>query len=104
MTDKKTSVSRRSFLKGSLAAGSIKCTSVWDPALCGGHASVTIQQTKQPLRSALTSTNRSIRRRGRGRITCIQAAVSMSMVRAIGGMMQTMKPMNLKGNGILGKK
>ena len=107
MTDKKTSVSRRSFLKGSLAAGAaLSAPAFWiQGAYAGGHGF-----RNDPTNKADVTLGFNVPQtgpyadEGADELRAFKLAVKHLNGEGDGGMMQTMKPMNLKGNGILGKK
>ena len=107
MTDKKTSVSRRSFLKGSLAAGAaLSAPALWiQGAYAGGHGF-----RNDPTNKATVTLGFNVPQtgpyadEGADELRAFKLAVKHLNGEGDGGMMQTMKPMNLKGNGILGKR
>ena len=107
MTDKKTSVSRRSFLKGSLAAGAaLSAPALWiQGAYAGGHGFRNDPTNKSTVTLGFNVPQTgAYADEGADELRAFKLAVKHLNGEGDGGMMQTMKPMNLKGNGILGKK
>src|SRR6056300_1904623 len=107
MTDHKNGISRRSFLKGSVAAGAaLSAPAIWvQGAYAGGHGF-----RNDPTNKATVTLGFNVPQtgayadEGADELRAFKLAVKHLNGEGDGGMMQTMKPMNLKGNGILGKK
>jgi ABC-type branched-chain amino acid transport systems, periplasmic component len=107
MTDQKTRMSRRSFLKGSAAAGAaLSMPALWiQGAYAGGHGfrNDPTNQSTVKLGFNVPQTG-PYADEGADELRAYRLAVKHLNGEGDGGMMQTMQPMNLTGNGILGKK
>jgi len=107
MTDQKMRMSRRSFLKGSAATGAaLSMPALWiQGAYAGGHGFRNDPTNKSTVTLGFNYPQTGVYAdEGKDEIKAYELAVKHLNGEGDGGMMQTMKPMNLKGNGILGKK
>jgi len=108
MTDKKAGVSRRTVLKGTAAsAAAIAVPNIYVPtASAAAHGAFRNDPGDSPtvkLGFNVPQTG-AYADEGADELRAFKLAVMHLNGEGDGGMMNTMKPMNLKGNGILGKK
>ena len=107
MTKKTSDVSRRSFVKGSAAA---TAAGIAAPSIFVPHATAAGAFRNDPGSSKTVTLGFNVPQsgpyadEGADELRAFRLAVKHLNGEGDGGMMQTMKPMNLKGNGILGKK
>ena len=107
MTKKTSDVSRRSFVKGSAAA---TAAGIAAPSIFVPHATAAGAFRNDPGSSKTVTLGFNVPQsgpyadEGADELRAFRLAVKHLNGEGDGGMMQTMQPMNLKGNGILGKK
>lgn len=107
MTKKSSDLSRRSLLKGTAAATAATAVA---PSIFVPHATAAGSFRNDPGKSSTVTLGFNVPQtgpyadEGADELRAFKLAVKHLNGEGDGGMMQTMKPMNLKGNGILGKK
>ena len=107
MTKKSSDLSRRSLLKGTAAATAATAVA---PSIFVPNATAAGAFRNDPGNSSTVTLGFNVPQtgaymtRGADELRAFKLAVKHLNGEGDGGMMQTMQPMNLKGNGILGKK